>query len=155
MNKNTSIKLKAVFLIVVFAMNMVVGFACAVGVDMGFNSRHHHDEEEATEMAVHVHTDGAKHNHHHEASKHNHNNKDNSKKDDCCNDKVLKISQTDKAIPQGSTLIRPIFAKAFISTFYNIAVLYAHLQIPNIKYFLQNYHPPIPDIRIAVQSFQI
>ena len=142
-------------MIVVFAMNTVVGFACAVGVDMGFNSKHHHDDDEATEMSVHVHADGTKHNHHNAEGKHNHHNEDNSKKDDCCNDKVLKISQTDKAVPPVSTLLNPIFATAFISSFYSIDVLYTHLQIPNIKYFLQNYHPPIPDIRIAVQSFQI
>ncbi|MEO7048565.1 MAG: hypothetical protein ABI091_24915 [Ferruginibacter sp.] len=155
MKRNISIKIKAAFLIVVFAMNTVVGFACAVGIDMGFNGGHHDDDDKAMEMAIHVHADGVKHNHHNETGKHHHDNKDHSKKDDCCNNKVVKISQTDKAVPQSGTMLHPAFVTAFISSFYSTDVLYAAMQIPNIKYYLQNYHPPIPDIGIAVQRFQI
>ena len=57
MKINISIQLKAAFLLVVFGLNTLVGFACAVGVDMSFNSSHH--DEEAIE--VHVHADGTKH----------------------------------------------------------------------------------------------
>ena len=63
MSKTISIQLKAAFLLIIFSMNMLVGFSCAVGVDMGFNTAHHH-EGEATEL--HVHADGKKH--HHEKS---------------------------------------------------------------------------------------
>ena len=61
MQKDISIKLKATLLLIVFSMNTVVGFACAMGVDMGYNNSHH--EAEATEVAVHVHADGKKHHH--------------------------------------------------------------------------------------------
>ena len=43
----------------VFSLNTVIGFACAVGINMGFNTTHHH-EEEATEAVVHIHKDGKK-----------------------------------------------------------------------------------------------
>lgn len=36
-----AIQYKALFLLVTFSMNTVVGFACSMGVDMGFNSHHH------------------------------------------------------------------------------------------------------------------
>ena len=143
------IKLKAVFLLTVFALSTVVGFACAVGLNMGFNSHHH--EEEATQVQESAHHHDKSH-HHDEADQHNSKNG----KDDCCNDKVIKLEQVDKAVPPVSNaLVNPLFHSGFISTFCDIDVLYASLYIPSIKYFVRSYHPPIPDIRIAIQSFQI
>lgn len=148
MSKAISIKLKAVFLILVFSLNTVVGFACAVGVNMGFNTTHHH-KEEATE--IHVHADGSKH--HHEKKEHKHSEKED--KDDCCNDKVLKIFQTDKAVPQTAKLLSPIVFTAFVTLYYDISISYpSQINVSN-KYFVRGHHPPIPDIRIAIQSFQI
>ena len=60
MKKFTSIQIKALLLLIVFAINTVVGFACSVGVDMGFNTKHHNDEAAAD---VHIHKDGTKHLH--------------------------------------------------------------------------------------------
>lgn len=141
----------------VFSLNTVVGFACALGVDMGFNS-HHHDDE-ATEAVVHVHADGKKHHHQSEGDGHQHEHKgDNHKskddKDNCCNDKVTKFSQLDKAVPQPSA-VNAIFFTAFISSFYNIDTLVASQITKSTKYFVRSHHPPIPDIRIAIQSLQI
>jgi len=150
MKKNISIQLKAALLLVVFGLNTVVGFACAVGVDMRFNSAHHRDEE-ATE--VHVHKDGKKH--HHKKSAYSQDKKHKKEKDGCCNDSVIKFSQTDKAVPQPNTIISPVFFTAFITTYYNIDISYPSQISGNTKYFLRSYHPPIPDIRIAIQSFQI
>ena len=175
MKRNISIQLKALFLLIVFTLNTIVGFACAMGVDMGFNTTHHHDDDEK-KVAVHVHADGKKHQHHSkksnnvspglnaDAKKHHHHDeaeeqhqdkKDNSKKDDCCNDKVVKISQTDKAVAYSNTLVHPVFFTAFISSYYNIDVTFPSQITTNIKYFVLGHHPPIPDIRIAIQSFQI
>ncbi len=148
MSKAISIQLKTAFLLIIFSFNMMVGFACAVGVDMGFNTTHHHDEE-ATE--VHVHANGRKH--HHEEAEHKHSHKDG--KDDCCNDKVLKIAQADKAVPQTAKLLSPIFFTVFVATFYNINITYPSQVITSTKYFVRGHHPPILDIRIAIQSFQI
>ncbi len=152
MKRNGPIQLKAAFLLVVFGLNMAVGFACSVGLHMVFNTSHHHDEE-ATE--VHVHADGKKHEHHAEAKKHHHDEKDASKKDDCCNNKVVRLSQADKAIPQSNILIIPGCFSAFISSFYNINVFYPSQITTSVRYFVRSYHPPITDIRIAIQSFQI
>jgi hypothetical protein len=150
MKRNISIQLKAALLLVVFGLNTVVGFACAMGADMGFNSSHHHDEE-ATE--VHVHKDGKMH--HHEKATHSHAQKHKDKKDDCCNDSVIKISQADKSVPQSNAIINPVFFTAFIASCYHIDILYPSQVTRSIRYFVRNYHPPISDIRIAIQSFQI
>ncbi|MFN0082803.1 MAG: HYC_CC_PP family protein [Ferruginibacter sp.] len=148
MSKALSIQLKAAFLLIIFSLNMFVGFACAVGVDMGFNTTHYH-EEEATE--VHVHADGKKH--HHEKAEDKHSHKGGN--DDCCNDKVIKLSQADKAVPQTAKLLSPVFFTAFVVTYYNINISYPSQVNTSNKYFVRGHHPPIPDIRIAIQSFQI
>ena len=104
MQKSISIQLKATFLLIVFSMNTVIGFACAMGVDMGFNSKHHHDEdEEVTETSVHV--NGKEHQHHDEETKHHHDSKGDSEKDDCCHDKVIKLQNLDKKISQNSKAV--------------------------------------------------
>lgn len=149
----------------VFALNTVVGFACAVGVDMGFNSKRHHKDKGA-EAVVHIDKDGKKHvhqekkeNHSHDKS-HNHEEANNhyksgGDKDNCCNDKVNNFQQLDKSVPQTVNVIHPVFFTAFVFTYHNIDIL-PHIDIiKDIKLFVRSYHPPISDIRIAIQSFQI
>ncbi len=156
MKQNISIQIKAALLLIVFSMNTVIGFACAVGIDMGFNSTHHH-EDETTEAALHVHADGKKHNHHNEAGGHQHKadaHKSCDGKDNCCDDQVTKFSQLDKSVPQ-SLAVNPIFFTAFISSFYSIDILAASQVTKSTKYFVRGHHPPIPDILIAIQRFQI
>ena len=150
MKRNISIQLKAALLLVVFGLNTVVGFACAMGVDIEFNSTHHHDEE-ATE--VHVHANGEKHEHHDKTA--NRHREDENEKGGCCNDSVIKLSQTEKSVPQSNTIISPVFFTAFITTHYNIDISYPSQVTTSTRYFVRGHHPPIPDIRIAIQSFQI
>jgi hypothetical protein len=149
----------------VFALNTVVGFACAVSVDMGFNTKHHH-EEEGAEALVHIHKDGKQHVHqekketHSYDKSHSHEEANNPQKPDgdkgnCCNDKVTSFQQLDKAVPETVNIIHPVFFTAYISTYYNIQLLPQANIIKDIKPFVRSYHPPIPDIRIAIQSFQI
>lgn len=165
MKRNTSIKLKAAFLLMVFAMNTVVGFACVIGINMGFNTKHHH-EDEATGEVVHVHKDGKKHlhqekkeshdydkSHHHDKANNNH--KTGNDKDDCCNDKVRNFDQLDKSIPNSASILHPVFFTAFVASYYNINILPYSNVVTDKKQFVRSYHPPIPDIRIAIQSFQI
>jgi hypothetical protein len=148
MSKTLSRRLTASSLLILFSLNMFVGFACAIGVDMGFNTTHHHEEEAAK---VHVHADGKKH--HHEKQEHRHSKKDG--KDDCCNDKVLKFSQADKTVPQAAKILSPIFFTAVVAVYCNINITYPSQVNTSTKYFVRGHHPPIPDVRIAIQSFQI
>jgi hypothetical protein len=158
-----SIRLKAVFLLTVFALNTVIGFACAIGVNMVFNSNHHHGEAEETGAVAHVHADGKRHIHQEEAENHkphhHHNDVANHKHSNseggCCNDKVIKFGQLDKATSQNLAYVSPVFFTAFVSVFYNTGILYLSRAAPSLEYFARGHHPPIPDIRIAIQSFQI
>ena len=159
MNRQKSIRFKAAFLMVVFSLNTIIGFACALGIDMKFNTSHHH-EEEATKTSVHIHADGKKHihqeksKHHDETAKNHHNSKD--KKDNCCNDEVMKFNEVDKSASHSlSQTISPIFFAIFVGSFYHINISYTSYIDTGIKYFVRSYHPPISDIRIAIRSFQI
>ena len=164
MKRNTSIQLKAAFLLVIFGLNTIVGFACSVGVDMGFNSKHHHDEE-ATEAVVHIHNDGKRHVHNEKKENHNHDkshhsdelsgNHKSGEEGNCCNDKVRNFEQLDKSVPQVINVIHPVFFTAFLSSFYSISLLHPSDVVIDVRHFVRSYHPPISDIRIAIQSFQI
>jgi len=150
MKSNLSIQAKAAFLLLVFGLNTVVGFACAVGIDMGFNTKHHHAEA-ITANTGHHHDDA---DHYHTEANKDHHSKDS--KDNCCKDKVMKFAQVDKAVPQSlGSGINPVFFTAFVSSFYDINILFSSQVVTSIKYFVRCHHPPIPDIRIAIQSFQI
>jgi len=155
-----SIQTRAVFLLIVFSLNTVIGFACSMGMDFGLNGTHHQNEA-ATKILKHVHADGKRHEHHNysgkhhgEATIHDHTSKDG--KDNCCADKVVKFAQVDKLLSQFSEFQSNIsFFTLFVSSFYNINVLAASQVTKNIKYFVRSHHPPIPDIRLAIRSFQI
>ena len=154
MNIKRSIQFKAALLLFIFSLNMVVGFACAIGIDMGFNGSHHSGKEA---IKVHIHANGKKHEHHNKTDQHHQEKKNTGTKQDegCCNDAVIKNYQSKKAIPQNNIIVNPIFFKAFIASYDNINILsYIRIAV-NLRYFLQNYHPPISDIRIAIRSFQI
>jgi len=141
MQTNTSIKLKAAFLLLVFSLNTIVGFACAMGVNMGFN-KHPHDESPA-----HVHADGK---HHHHKEKHHHH----PGKDNCCNDAVVKFQQVDKNRVPGAPMPGAVMMAALVSRVFSID-LSATSQIAHTTRVIQFYHPPPPDIRVFIQSFQI
>ena len=161
MNKKVSIKLKAAFLTLVFGLNTVVGFACSIDIDMGFNTKDHH-EEEALEAVVHIHEDGERHIHYEKKQEHkklhHHDREENDQskdeKDNCCTDKVQQLEQTDKSLPYSLTITHPGFLIAFFDAFYNESLPVIDV-VKNIKQFLRGYHPPIQDVRIAIQSFQI
>ncbi len=126
----------------VFSLNTVIGFGCAVGMDMGFNS-HHHEESSIKSASMH----------HHDANVENHQTKND--KDNCCNDEVMQFQKIDKALASSINVVNPVSFTSYVASFYNINILSASTQISAIKYFARSYHPPIPDIRIAIRSFQI
>ena len=148
MKKNISTKLKAFLLLTVFSLNTVTGFACAMGVDMGFNSKHHHDDEETMETTVQA--KGAIHHHHDEAG--NHHDED-SEKGGCCNDKVIKFQDLDKNIVQNAIITAPEFV-TILSNYFGIAIFKSPTIAPQ-KYIVPFFHPPPPDIRVLIRSFQI
>ncbi len=159
MNIAASIKIKSAFLLTVFSLNTLMGFACAMGLDMGYNKSHH--TEEATEVLVHVHADGKKHHHENEPKKshhdepitNHHDKKDASKKDDCCTGDVLQFNQLDKSLAAKVGIDIPVFV-AIVTVYFGINI-FETVQLPAQKYTAPHFHPPPPDICIAIQRFQI
>jgi hypothetical protein len=147
LKRDTAIQIKAIFLLTVFALNTVVGFACAVGVDMGFNTPH---PNSVSKPSLHVHKDGKAHQHNKKTEKDNHN-----KKGNCCNDQVLKFQNLDKTLTQStkSSAVAPD-CSIRISAVYGLEIYKASSK-PTLKYIIPLSHPPPPDIRILIQSFQI
>lgn len=121
-------------------MNTVVIFACSLGMDMKFNSTHHQEKISSSSS-------------HHNESKAKHHEDD---KDNCCKDEAVKFAKADKLNPQVSHAgINPIFFSALLTNFFNLNFLESGSNIYINKFVVLGHHPPIPDIRIAIQSFQI
>ncbi len=121
-------------------MNIVTGFACSIGIDMGYNTHHH--EHEIAEGSVH----------HHGEKKHQ---KEKSGKEDCCKDSVTKISLSDKELVHTTSFnFANPYALTALPPVNELIILYPAL-ITYPKYYNQGHHPPIPDICIAIQSFLI
>lgn len=184
MKKYKSIQIKAAILMIVFSMNTLVGFACSVGLDKVITTSHQkekvigaevhvhpdgkkhiHQKEEASKANVHVHADGKKHLHQGKVDKNDEDsqsksiaNKEtpsNDNEGNCCSGTVTKFEQLDKSITQSSKIFHPLFFLTHVSAFYNLYNLYTSYISTGIKYFVRSYHPPIPNIRVAIQSFQI
>ncbi|MGY3053103.1 hypothetical protein ACVWYG_001300 [Pedobacter sp. UYEF25] len=151
------IQFKATFLTIVFLLNTVVGFACAVGVSMSVDKGHHPDQN-ASHSIEHGHE--KKKCQHHGNDKHaegvaNHHTSKNLK-DNCCKDEVVKLVKAN-------TLHQPGFDYSLLSlSFFILPSNVYHVQnstvfpvnTPN-AYIIRHCRLPIPDVRIAIQSFQI
>lgn len=159
MKGNTSIQLKAAMLLIVFSLNTVLGFACSIGLDMSYNKSHH--TEETTEVLVHVHDDGKNHHHENEPKKSHHeepaanqpDKNDDAQKNDCCTNEIMEFQQLDKNLAANSGTNMQVFF-AILSTFFGIEN-FISVQSSSPKYIASYFHPPPPDIRIVIQSFQI
>ena len=62
MMRRINYKIVAAFLLLVFSLNTIAGFACSVGIDLGYNSKHH-PVHETIQAVAHIHQDGKKHIH--------------------------------------------------------------------------------------------
>lgn len=133
-------------------MNTVIGFACAIGIDMGFNSSHHENDIEVAEQHLHGGGHYCAPDHYGDKDKDHHEKKDG---DDCCNGKVIKFNEVDKSLQNSLTAtISPVSLPVFIVSNHKFELFYTS-NITSIKYFVRSYHPPGEDIRIHIQSFQI
>lgn len=157
MKISLSTRLKATFLTIVFLLNTMVGFACSVGWDMGFNKDHHGKSSGKTITKAHSHPPGTKKHSHKVADNAKDDHKQNEKeKGGCCKDEVLKFVAVDKQINKAVPIKAPqLFSNTYFPTFILADVAVAIGHTPNNRFFVRCHHPPIPDIRIAVQSFQI
>jgi hypothetical protein len=159
-------KLIAGFLLTVFSVAPVLGFACSIDPSLGYNAKHHEADVEAV---VHIHEDGENHIHYEKKKANNHGGhaapatlvnvskrpgKDQPAESNCCTEEVTDLGEIDKSLPPSHTIKIPIFITGYTDAFYTNTLPGTDL-VKNIKQFLRGYHPPILNIRIAIQSFQI
>ena len=143
----------ALFLLMVFSLNTLAGFACSIGVDMGYNSRHHKHEK-------HYHEKGKKN----EAGlTHGYLNFKytgpgfSNPSDDCCANQVNSFAKLDK-----------ILANDIYSIKIPISYIFSYLKINregnndtgisvNSRFQLVRRSCSLDDtdIRISIQSFQV
>ncbi|MEO6253967.1 MAG: hypothetical protein ABIO79_11700 [Ferruginibacter sp.] len=160
MNTSRTIKYKALFLLVSFSMNTVVGFACSLGIDMGFNSGHHedHDEEQPNHSGVQEVDHHGKHslNHAYTVAYVEHGPVITTSEDEegCCKNFVVGFQNLDKQLAQKLSFAK---IKIAITPF----ILHSTLPFKYIIYVEPVRIPPKipdhspPDIRVFIQSFLI
>lgn len=169
METSRMIKYKALFLLVTFLLNTVVGFACSLGVDMGFNSHHHEDEGEGQQKHTHSsHADGHEKEHHHSKHTHIHSHAEEHEQvapgwsnivafrstdnDNCCKNFVIGFQNLDKQVVKKSYLVKSnnVFSYVIIPSKL-VCVFVKKVRIPPK---LPLGHSP-PNTRIFIQSFLI
>lgn len=144
------IRLKALLLTIVFSLNTIAGLACSFesisGADKNTSVSNGHKHADAKLPQLAAQNQASK------PLKPGSYNAGNETR--CCNDQVVQFAKADKLIPQSSGLA--VSAVITLVPFYHsIDLLFTSQKVGSIKYFVRSYHPPITDIRIAVQSFQI
>ncbi|MEO7444712.1 MAG: hypothetical protein ABIT96_03190 [Ferruginibacter sp.] len=153
MKNSKTIRFKAALLVLVFSLNTLIGFACSLGLNLGYNQHHHEAEVAAPGSNTDHHGHGSEKKHHEKQTQHYPVNE--SSNDDCCGNGVTSFNLINKTVPQQVELVNPVFFTAFTATWFSSGILpYINVE-KDIKPFVRSHHPPIPDIRIAIQSFQI
>jgi hypothetical protein len=141
-----SIQLKAALLCIVFASNTILGFACALGVNMALVQHIIHPEK-AHVCHAHVHAASNK--------DHHYNEKEPEDKDCCCNSQVVSFEHLDKIIAASASVdITFHLFESPTSLFLNSA-LQSGTYSTSVNYTFRNSNLPIEDIRVSIRSFQI
>lgn len=143
-------KSKAIFLLVIFLLNTVVGFGCALGME----AEHHEEGHAHEESANHAHKDHD----HHDATGHEHkataiSGLNFSQEDPCCKTLVNDLVTQSKLIPENGKM--QVVLPAMWLFNYGILIPVATVEPDQTGYADKKEKPPNRDIRIVIQSFQI
>ena len=168
MSPSKTIKYKALFLLLSFSLNSVVGFACSIGVDMGFNSHHHSQgggkQHEHADADHHDEHDGSNsHKHHHEVASNYHSDIENNtvsfssqNEENCCKDFVVGFNSLDKQLAkQTITQLKISHLSPFILSAFNAEsnITKGYMQQLRIPPREIDFSPP--DIHVFIKSFLI
>ncbi len=162
-----NMKSKALFLLVIFLLNTLVGFACALQIE--YKSQGSKSEEHVHDHSSHAHDSASSADiaHNHGSHKHsgnretahkkpelNHSQSGSAEDGSCCQDEVRKFYSLDKIAPQSGKIIAkpPVLD---ITGFYYTPLAVLPIKKGFDKYLDNRQRPPTNDIRIAIQSFQI
>jgi len=154
-----TIQWKALILLIIFGLNTVLGFACAIGGNIGAKSHHKKNdqkhEHQSNVHTKHVHGVPAKHSHDH-GDAHKHANvksqNENKEKDNCCKEEVAKFQNLDKALNQNSKAIISPMLIAYVNNFFLSvdAVTTAYSQT-----VYRTFYPPPKGILTIIHRYQI
>ena len=158
MQSTVIIRIKALFLLVVFLLNSIMGFACSIGLDLIYNRHHHIEKNEFLHPIANEHEYASENPGHCGAVESEDATDDASSpadQHDCCKDEVLKFTLLDKSVSSSIKIDAPEQFAIDVAAVYFLAVWNSQ-HVSTIHYYVQSDHPPIArDIRIAMQSFQI
>ncbi len=166
MTRQKKNRIRALLLLTVFSLNTVGGFACSIGVDMAYNTKHHEDSatrsdvKDISQAEDHSHAKGHSHDVEHKQSASSESISESmtekSSSDDCCANDITNFIKLDKSVVNNNLLLQaPIFLLAFTSTFVLPAQNDADLTV-NAGLVRRSWRPSNDtDLRIVIQSFQI
>lgn len=120
-------KSKAIFLLVTFLLNTIVGFGCALGME-GVDHQHGHQTNPISELNF-------------------------SKEDACCKILVSDLVTLSKLIPESSK-VQVVLSIVWLPDYISL-VPATIVELDQRFYVEQRERPPNKDIRIVIQSFQI
>jgi hypothetical protein len=146
-------RIKALILLVVFSLNTIAGFACSIGVDMGYNTKHH-EHGKHNHDAAHKHAPGHKHTHSHSVIA---GSKMSAPVDDCCSGQVNSFALLDKSVVYNNLLLQApaFFLKNYISSVAPATVESGISVNSRFQFVRRSCSLDDTDIRIVIQSFQI
>ena len=146
-------QLKALFLLLVFSLNTLAGFACSVGVNMGYNSNHHEPGKSSDHKRTASH-----HQHHHKqqqltASRFHVAGLTN----DCCAKEVAGFALLEKSVSVGLLKLQaPVFLLAFAAAFSPQAGGEASVAVnSSFQFVRRSCFLNDTDLCIATRSFRI
>lgn len=134
-------KSKAVFLLVIFLLNTLVGLGCALGM------------QEDHQYEAHVHTKAAVHDH--ENKDHHHAGQHEDKEDACCKALVNDLVVQGKLVPENGK-VQVFLPVVLLPDHHLLLTVPPVLAEPELSVYAdRRERPPNEDIRITIQSFQI
>jgi hypothetical protein len=145
-------KFIAAILLTVFSLNTMAGFACSIGLDMGYNSNHHQHSRPDHKMG-HIHKCGHCHKHAYQASVADFA----AANDDCCSDQVNSFTKLDKIVPLNNFFLKlPVSLVVLIPPILLIDKTETGLSVKKrFQFVRRSCSLDDTDIRIAIRSFQI
>ena len=150
MPKSITHKLIAAFLLFIFSLSTIAGFACSVGLNFGDTTLHHNEADACSKI----------HKIHHNSFQKNAASvlKDATHPNDCCTNDVTSFNKLDKSVSGNNLSLKvPVLQLSttlpFFSQEQNISKIFLHDQFDYLRRCALLYYNT--DIRIAIRSFRI
>ena len=120
-------KRKAIFLLLIFLLNTVMGFGCALGIEGD-----HHEHKTISKAGLNF-----------------------SEEDPCCKTVVNDLVTQSKLVPERSKIQVALPVIQLLSYSNILLITVTGVELDQSVYADQRERPPNRDIRIIIQSFQI